>query len=290
MTAQILDGKSLAQTMQAELAHEVTKFVEQTGVRPGLATVLVGENHPGRLYVRNKHRACETVGIVSHHHELAGNVSPEEMLRVLAALNQNPAIHGILVQLPLPRHLDEDVIIQAVDPLKDVDGFGTVSLGMLTAGRPRFFACTPYGVMMLLSRNDIKTSGKHAVIVGRSNIVGKPLAMMLSQKGVDATVTLCHSRTADVGAHTRLGDIVIMAIGQAGFLRADMVKPGAVVIDVGMNRREDHSWTGDVDYPAVAKVASAITPVPGGVGPMTITMLLYNTLHAARLQRLQTRG
>jgi methylenetetrahydrofolate dehydrogenase (NADP+)/methenyltetrahydrofolate cyclohydrolase len=283
MTAQILDGKQLAQTMQAELKDEVARFVQQTGVRPGLATVLVGENHPGRLYVKNKVAGCERVGIASVHRELPGGISNAELLGVLGGLSADPAIHGILVQMPLPKHLDEDAIVAAVDPLKDVDGFSPTSLGLLAAGRPRFFACTPYGVMQLLSRHRIPTAGQHVVVVGRSNIVGKPMALILAQKGVDATVTICHSRTRDVGAITRQADIVIMAIGQADYLKADMVRPGAVVIDVGMNKRADNKLTGDVDFAGVSQVASAITPVPGGVGPMTITMLLYNTLHAAQL-------
>lgn len=289
MTARILDGKKLAETMQAELAVDVARFVAQTGIKPGLATVLVGDNHPGRLYVKNKIKSCEAVGIASVHHELPGDVTNQQLLAVLAQLNADAAVHGILVQLPLPKHLDEDTIVEALDPLKDVDGFGPASLGLLTAGRPRFLACTPYGVMQLLARNDIPTSGKHVVVVGRSNIVGKPLALLLAQKGIDATVTICHSRTRDVGALTRQADVVVMAIGQADYLKADMVRPGAVVIDVGMNRR-DNKWTGDVDFAGVSRVASAITPVPGGVGPMTITMLLYNTLLAARLQQPRTKG
>jgi methylenetetrahydrofolate dehydrogenase (NADP+)/methenyltetrahydrofolate cyclohydrolase len=284
MTARILDGKKLAETMQAELAADVARFAAQAGTKPGLATVLVGENHPGRLYVKNKIRSCEAVGIKSVHHELPGDVTNQGLLAVLARLNADPEVHGILVQLPLPKHIDEDAVVEAIDPLKDVDGFGPASLGLLTAGRPRFIACTPFGVMQLLSRNDIATAGKHVVVVGRSNIVGKPLALLLAQKGIDATVTICHSRTRDVGALTRQADVVVMAIGQADYLKADMVKPGAVVIDVGMNRR-DNRWTGDVDFAGVSQVASAITPVPGGVGPMTITMLLFNTLQAARLRQ-----
>jgi methylenetetrahydrofolate dehydrogenase (NADP+)/methenyltetrahydrofolate cyclohydrolase len=284
MPAQILDGKKLAQQMQAELAVLVTKFVAETGVRPGLATVLVGENHPGRLYVSNKNKACVACGITSFKHDLPGNTTTSQLCGLIASLNADPAVHGILVQLPLPKQLDEDVVVEAVDPLKDVDGFGPASLGLLAAGRPRYFACTPFGVMQLLSRNNLSTAGKHVVVVGRSNIVGKPLALMLAQKGVDATVTICHSRTPDLGGFTRQADIVVMAIGRANFLKANMVRPGAVVIDVGTNRREDNTWTGDVDFASVSQVASAITPVPGGVGPMTITMLLYNTLTAARLQ------
>jgi methylenetetrahydrofolate dehydrogenase (NADP+)/methenyltetrahydrofolate cyclohydrolase len=290
MTAKILDGKGLAQAMQAELAAEVSAFTRQTGVKPGLAAVLVGENHPGRLYVKNKRKACESVGIDSRLEELPGATTEDELLALIGRLNAAPQIHGILVQLPLPSHIREANVVDAVDPLKDVDGFGPVSLGLLAAGRPRFKACTPYGVLKILQRHQVPVSGAHVVIVGRSNIVGKPLSLLLSLKGTDATVTLCHSRTRDIGALTRLADVVVMAIGQANYLKADMVKPGAVVIDVGMNRREDKTWTGDVDYPGVSRVASAITPVPGGVGPMTITMLLYNTLQAARLQQTTPPG
>ena len=285
MTATILDGKKLAQTMQAELSARVADFTRTTGVRPGLAAVLVGENHPGRAYVRNKRKACENVGMDSSLLEFPSGVTQDEMMSVIARLNLAADIHGILVQMPLPKHLDEDELIAAVAPLKDVDGFGPTSLGLLAVGRPRFLACTPYGVMQILSRHGIEVSGKSVVIVGRSNIVGKPLSLMLSRKGVDATVTMCHSRTRDVASFTRNADIVVMAIGQVDYLKADMVKPGAVVIDVGMNRRADNTWTGDVDYASVSRVASAITPVPGGVGPMTITMLLYNTLLAARFQQ-----
>ncbi|MFO0879536.1 MAG: bifunctional methylenetetrahydrofolate dehydrogenase/methenyltetrahydrofolate cyclohydrolase FolD [Gemmataceae bacterium] len=290
MTAKILDGKALAQTLQGELAVAIERFVAETGVRPGLATVLVGENHPGALYVRNKVKACETVGIRSVKVELPGSLTSEQVLGEIARLNADPSIHGILVQLPLPTHLDEEAIIEAVDPYKDVDGFGPTSLGLLTAGRPRFLACTPYGVLQILERNGIAVAGRHVVVVGRSNIVGKPLALMLARKGVDATVTVCHSRTRDIGAFTRQADVIVMAIGQADFLKADMVRPGAVVIDVGTNRRADKTWTGDVDFAGVSTVASAITPVPGGVGPMTITMLLVNTLQAARLQRERAHG
>jgi methylenetetrahydrofolate dehydrogenase (NADP+)/methenyltetrahydrofolate cyclohydrolase len=286
MTARLLDGKQLAQTLQTELTREVAAFQARTGIRPGLAAVLVGDNHPGALYVKNKRKACAAVGIESWLHELPSSTTQGELLALLARLNADPQVHGILVQLPLPRHLDEEKIVDFIHPLKDVDGFGPSSLGLLTAGRPRFLACTPYGVMQLLQRNGIATAGKHAVIVGRSNIVGKPLALLLSRKGADATVTVCHSRTPDIAHFTRQADLIVMAIGQPDYLKADMVKPGAVVIDVGMNRRPDNSWTGDVDFASVREVASAITPVPGGVGPMTVTMLLFNTLQAARLQQL----
>ena len=287
MTAALLDGKQLAQTMQAEIAAEVQAFVAQHGVRPGLAAVLVGDNFASQTYVRNKRRACEKVGMTSWLHELPASTSPGELLSLVNRLNQDSAVHGILMQLPLPAHISEPAVVDAVTPGKDVDGFGPVSLGLLAAGRPRFRACTPLGVQQLLVRNNIEVAGKHVVIVGRSNIVGKPLALLLMQKGVsaDATVTVCHSRTPHVGDLTRTADIVIVAIGKAHYLTADMVKPGAVVVDVGMNHLPDRKTpVGDVDFERVKEVASAITPVPGGVGPMTITMLLHNTLVAARLQ------
>jgi methylenetetrahydrofolate dehydrogenase (NADP+)/methenyltetrahydrofolate cyclohydrolase len=218
-------------------------------------------------------------------HHLPAELPQKELLHLIAALNLDPRVHGILVQLPLPRHIEEATIIQAVAPLKDVDGFGPENLGLLTAGQPRYLPCTPSGVQQLLLRNGVATEGKHVVIVGRSNIVGKPLAIMLMQKGkgADATVTVCHSRTPDVAALTRQADIVVMAIGQPRYLKADMVRPGAVVLDVGMNRLPDGKLCGDVDFDAVKDFASAITPVPGGVGPMTITMLLHNTLRSAEL-------
>jgi methylenetetrahydrofolate dehydrogenase (NADP+)/methenyltetrahydrofolate cyclohydrolase len=286
MTAALLDGKQLAQTMQAEIAAEVQAFVAQHGVRPGLAAVLVGDNPASHIYVRNKRRAFEKVGMTSWLHELPASTKQDDLLSLVAHLNSDSAVHGILVQLPLPPQIYEPAVVDAVSPLKDVDGFGPVSLGLLAAGRPRFLACTPLGVQQLLVRNGVEIAGKHVVIVGRSNIVGKPLALLLMQKakGSDATVTVCHSRTPDVGAVTRQADILVVAIGRANYLRADMVRPGAVVVDVGMNRLPDGALAGDVDFARVKEVASAITPVPGGVGPMTITMLLHNTLAAARLQ------
>jgi methylenetetrahydrofolate dehydrogenase (NADP+)/methenyltetrahydrofolate cyclohydrolase len=285
MSAVLLDGKCLAQTMQAELAGEVAEFVRAHGVKPGLAAVLVGDRPDSQSYVRGKQRACARVGIESWLHHLPADTSQGELLALIARLNAAPQVHGILVQLPLPKHVEESAVVDVVLPLKDVDGFGPVSLGLLAAGRPRFLACTPHGVLQLLRRNGSAVEGKHVVVVGRSNIVGKPLALMLMQKGpgADATVTVCHSRTRDVGALTRQADIVVMAIGQPRYLKADMVRPGAVVVDVGMNR-VDNAWVGDADFEGVRQVASAITPVPGGVGPMTVTMLLHNTLQAARLQ------
>jgi methylenetetrahydrofolate dehydrogenase (NADP+)/methenyltetrahydrofolate cyclohydrolase len=284
MTARILDGKALAQTMQAEIAAGVADFVRRTGTRPGLATVLVGDNPASHTYVRNKRRACEKAGMASSVHDLPASTSQSDLLALLGRLNADPAVHGILVQVPLPPQIDDSAVIDAVAPLKDVDGFGPESLGLLTAGRPRYLACTPHGIVQLLRRNGVTLGGRHVVIVGRSNIVGKPLALLLLQKGTDATVTICHSRTPDFGAVTRQADVVVMAIGQAHYLKADMVSPGAVVVDVGTNRLPDGRLVGDVDFEAVKEVASAITPVPGGVGPMTITMLLYNTLEAAKRQ------
>jgi methylenetetrahydrofolate dehydrogenase (NADP+) / methenyltetrahydrofolate cyclohydrolase len=282
MTAMLLDGKQLAQTMQAEIAAETSELLRTRGIRPGLAAVLVGDNPASQIYVRNKRRACEKVGIASFLHELPASISEAELLALIGRLNTDAAVHGILVQLPLPSHINEAAIVDAVSPDKDVDGFGPSSLGLLAAGRPRYLACTPHGVLQLLVRNNIPVAGAHVVVLGRSNIVGKPLALILMQKGVDATVTVCHSRSNDLAAVTRSADIVVAAIGKANFVRADMIRPGAVVVDVGMNRLPDGTLSGDVDFAAVREVASAITPVPGGVGPMTITMLLFNTLYAAR--------
>jgi methylenetetrahydrofolate dehydrogenase (NADP+)/methenyltetrahydrofolate cyclohydrolase len=286
MAAKLLDGNRLKQTMEAELTAEVAKFVQTTGVRPGLAAVLTGDNPPGEKYVRYKRKACEHVGITSWLHELPQETTQQQLLDLIGRLNTDPAVHGILVQLPLPRQIQEEAIVRAVSPLKDVDGFGPENLGLLATGHPRFLACTPYGVQQMLVRNGIDPGGKHVVIVGRSNIVGKPLALILMQKapGFNATVTVCHSGSGNIPELTRSADVIVVAIGRARFLTADMVKPGAVVIDVGINVRPDGKLVGDVDFDAVKEVAGAITPVPGGVGPMTITMLLHNTLQAARLQ------
>jgi methylenetetrahydrofolate dehydrogenase (NADP+) / methenyltetrahydrofolate cyclohydrolase len=283
----LLDGKQLAATMQTEIARQAAELVQAHGARPGLAAVLVGENPASKIYVRNKRKACEKVGIDSWQHELPQTTTQAELLELVEQLNRDTRVHGILVQLPLPPQIEEAAIIQAVSPLKDIDGFGPVSLGLLAAGHPRFLPCTPFGVQQLLVRNQIKIDGKHIVIVGRSNIVGKPLALILLQKGAgaNATVTVCHSRTRDIGALTRQADVLVVAIGQAEFLKADMVNPGAVVVDVGINRLDSGKIVGDVDFAGVSPLASAITPVPGGVGPMTITMLLHNTLQAARWQR-----
>jgi methylenetetrahydrofolate dehydrogenase (NADP+)/methenyltetrahydrofolate cyclohydrolase len=284
--AQILDGKLLAQTMQTEIAARVASFTQKHGFRPGLAAVLVGDNPASQIYVRNKRKACENVGLQSWQHQLPAGTTQEELLRLIEQLNCDSQVSGILVQLPLPKAIEESTIIGAVAPLKDVDGFGPESLGLLMAGHPRFLPCTPFGVQQILVRHQIPIDGQHVVIVGRSNIVGKPLAMMLMQKAshANATVTVCHSRTRDIAALTRQADIIVVAIGQAHFLKKDMVRPGAAVVDVGINRTADGKLVGDVDFDAVKEVASALTPVPGGVGPMTITMLLQNTLEAAILQ------
>jgi methylenetetrahydrofolate dehydrogenase (NADP+)/methenyltetrahydrofolate cyclohydrolase len=287
MSAQLLDGNKLKQTMEAEIAAEVARFVQATGVRPGLAAVLVGDNAASQLYVKNKRKACERVGMTSWLHALPQDTTQQQLLDLIARLNADPAVHGILVQLPLPRQITEEAITRAVSPLKDVDGLGPENLGLLAAGHPRFMACTPYGVQQLLVRNGIDPAGRHVVIVGRSILVGRPLALILIQKapGCNATVTVCHTGSRNLAEVTRSADIVVVAMGQARFLKADMVQPGAVVVDVGINRLPDGKLCGDVDFDAVKEVAGAITPVPGGVGPMTITMLLHNTLQAARLLR-----
>ncbi|MBI3824234.1 MAG: bifunctional methylenetetrahydrofolate dehydrogenase/methenyltetrahydrofolate cyclohydrolase FolD [Planctomycetes bacterium] len=287
MMMQILDGKALAQTMQAEIAVRVADFTAKHGYRPGLAAVIVGDNPGSQVYVRNKRKACETVGMESWLHQLPTDTTQENLLKLIEELNCDAHVSGILVQLPLPKQIDEPAIVAAVAPLKDVDGFGPESLGLLMSGQPRFVPCTPAGVQQILIRNNIRIEGQHVVIVGRSNIVGKPLAMLLLQKGEpgNATVTVCHSKSRDIAAITRQADIVVVAIGQAFFLKKDMIRPGAVVVDVGINRVPDRKQpVGDVDFDGVKEIASAITPVPGGVGPMTITMLLHNTLQAAILQ------
>ena len=286
MAAMLLDGKKLAQTMQGEIAAAVVDMVQKTGVRPGLAAVLIGDNPASQTYVRNKRKACQQVGIESWLHQLPKETSQAQLLDLVGRLNADGAVHGILVQLPLPAHIEEAAIVRSVRPIKDVDGFSPENLGLLTAGQPRFLPPTPHGVQQLLLRNNIPIEGRHVVIVGRSNIVGKPLALILMQKaaGANATVTVCHSRSQNLPSVTRAADIVVVAIGQARFLKADMVRPGVVVVDVGTNRSPDGKLVGDVDFDAVSQIASAISPVPGGVGPMTITMLLQNTLQAAKLQ------
>jgi methylenetetrahydrofolate dehydrogenase (NADP+)/methenyltetrahydrofolate cyclohydrolase len=281
MSAKILDGKKLAQQIRRELVDEVAAFHRETHVTPTLAAVLVGDDPASEVYVRNKRRDCEEVGIASVLEKLPATTTEAELLTVIDHLNEDSQIHGILVQLPLPKQISTEAVLEAVSPLKDVDAFHPENVGRLVQGRPIFLPCTPNGVIELLKRNHIATAGKHVVVVGRSDIVGKPLSIMLAQKGADATVTLCHSRTRDLPSVTRLADILVVAIGKPNFITADMVRPGATVVDVGINR-VDSGLVGDVDYPPVSEVAGAITPVPGGVGPLTRVMLLVNTLTAAR--------
>jgi methylenetetrahydrofolate dehydrogenase (NADP+) / methenyltetrahydrofolate cyclohydrolase len=285
MPATLLDGKRLAELIRAEAAAAGAELLRAHGVRPGLATVRVGDDPASKIYVATKVKMCAAAGFTNFEHHLPAVTSQAELLALVDRLNANREVHGILVQLPLPPQIREDAVIRAIDPAKDVDAFHPENVGLLTAGHPRFLPCTPHGVQQLLVRNHIDIAGQHVVVVGRSNIVGKPLAIMLMQKGPggDATVTVAHSRSRDIPALTRSADVVVVAIGKARFLTADMVRPGAVVVDVGQNRLPDGKLCGDVDYAAVAQVAGAITPVPGGVGPMTITMLLHNTLAASRL-------
>ncbi|HLW68673.1 MAG TPA: bifunctional methylenetetrahydrofolate dehydrogenase/methenyltetrahydrofolate cyclohydrolase FolD [Gemmataceae bacterium] len=285
MPAQLLDGKALAQTMQAEIASQAAEQIRGGGPQPGLAAVRVGVDPASEVYVNNKIKACKKAGIASFHYHLAGTTSQAELLQLIAKLNADPVVHGILVQLPLPKQIDTNEIISAIDPRKDVDGFHPENLGLLVAGSPRFVACTPLGVQQLLVRNNIDTTGAKVTILGRSLTVGKPLALLLAAKGPggDATVTIAHSKSRDLPELAGSADILIAAMGQAHFVTAAMVKPGAVVIDVGITRRSDGKLAGDVDFDAVLPIARAITPVPGGVGPMTITMLLHNTLLASRL-------
>lgn len=288
MTAAILDGKALSEKIRAEIAQDTAAFIAETGVTPCLAAVLVGEDPGSQVYVRNKQKACEKAGITSQLYRPSADSTTEEILALIDRLNHDPAVHGILVQSPVPKQIDELRIQEAVNPLKDVDAFHPENVGRIVQGRPRFMPCTPYGVQQMLIRNNIPIAGANVVVVGRSDIVGKPMAILLMQKGPggDATVTVCHSRTRDLAAVTRSADILIVAIGRPKFITADMVKPGAVVIDVGMNRLET-GLVGDVDFSAVKEVAGHITPVPGGVGLLTVTMLLHNTLTAARLQHAQ---
>ena len=283
MAATLLDGKSLAREIREELAVEVVDFIQNNGVVPALAAVLVGDDPASEVYVRNKRRDCEEVGIHSVLHRLPADATQEDLLGVIAKLNKNDEVHGILVQLPLPPQINALAILDALSPNKDVDAFHPQNVGRLVQGRPRFLPCTPSGVQQLLLRNQIPIAGSRVAIIGRSDIVGKPLSIMLAGRGEggDATVTLCHSRTPDLASITRQADILIVAIGRANFVGADMIKPGAVVIDVGINRTES-GLVGDVNFPEAVEVAGQITPVPGGVGPLTRVMLLVNTLAAAR--------
>ena len=278
--ANIIDGKAISAAIRAEIKAETEEFAKERGYRPGLAVIIVGEDPASQVYVRNKRRACDEVGFYSESYELPANTTQEELNALVDKLNADEKIHGILCQLPLPRHLDENEVIMRIDPKKDVDAFHPVNVGKIMIGDYSFLPCTPAGVMALLERSGIDIEGKECVVVGRSNIVGKPQAMLLLH--ANGTVTVCHSRTKNLSEVCRRADILVAAIGKADFFKADMIKDGAVVIDVGMNRRADGKLTGDVDFESVAPKASYITPVPGGVGPMTITMLMKNTLTAAK--------
>ncbi|HEY5653089.1 MAG TPA: bifunctional methylenetetrahydrofolate dehydrogenase/methenyltetrahydrofolate cyclohydrolase FolD [Pontiella sp.] len=289
MSAKIIDGKQIAADIREELKIEVAALKEQ-GIVPGLGVILVGEDPASKSYVTAKEKACETIGIFSDDNRLPADTTQEELLALVDRMNNDAKINGILVQLPLPKHIDEAAVLLAINPDKDVDGFHPMNVGKMMVGEDAYLPCTPHGVVQMLMRSGVETSGAHVVVVGRSNIVGKPVANMLLQKkeGANATVTLCHTRTKDLGYHTRQADIIIAASGWPNTVTADMVKEGAVVIDVGVNRVEDSSrergyrLIGDVDFDAVKEKASLITPVPGGVGPMTITMLLFNTVESAK--------
>jgi len=278
MTARLIDGNALAKTIRAEVADRAAALTAR-GHRPGLAVILVGEDPASQVYVKHKVADCESSGVRSVLERYDASLSEAALLARIQALNADPAIDGILVQMPLPRHIDPHRVIETISPLKDVDGFHVQSAGALMIGQPGFKACTPYGCMKLIETTGIALRGKNAVVIGRSNTVGKPMAMLLLQ--ANATVTVCHSGTADIGLHTRHADVVVAAVGKRNVLTADMVKPGAVIIDVGMNRNDEGKLCGDVDFDAVREVAGWITPVPGGVGPMTRAMLLVNTLEAA---------
>ena len=281
MSAILIDGKKIAAETRAEIAEAVAAQ-KAAGATPGLAVIIVGENPASQVYVRNKHKACGEVGMYSEVIEMPGDTMEETLLAKIAELNDDDKIDGILVQLPLPKHIDEEKVINAIRPDKDVDAFHPVNTGKIMIGNPDFLPCTPAGVMVMLKKTGIDITGKNCVVVGRSNIVGKPMAMLLL--GANGTVTVCHSKTKNLASVTREADILVVAIGRADFITGDMVKEGAVVIDVGMNRREDGKLTGDVDFASASERASYITPVPGGVGPMTIAMLMQNALSAAKIQ------
>jgi len=285
VTAKIIDGVALSRQIREDLGRRAQVLAAQ-GQRPGLAVILVGDDPASAVYVRNKVKACETHGLHSVFEKYDAGLAEADLLDRIRALNADPTIHGILVQMPLPRHIDPHRVIQTIDVHKDVDGFSTLSAGELMSGLPGFRPCTPYGCMKLIESTGVDTRGKHAVVIGRSNTVGKPMALLLLQ--ASATVTVCHSATPDLGLHTRQADILVAAVGRRHTVTREMVKPGAVVIDVGINRNEDGKLQGDVDFDGVREVAGWITPVPGGVGPMTITMLLVNTVEAAERGLLNT--
>ncbi len=279
MSAQIMDGKKISEQIKEQVAAEAAALTAQ-GVQPGLAVVIVGEDPASQVYVRNKSRTCEKLGMYSEVHRLPGDTPEEELLKLVQKLNEDSRIHGILVQQPLPKHIDQTRVDHAILPEKDVDAFHPVNVGNLASGHDGFLPCTPAGVIELLKRSGLDIAGKHAVVVGRSNIVGKPMALLLLRE--HATVTICHSRTPDIASITRQADIVVAAVGKANMIGKEHLKPGAIVIDVGINRMPDGSLAGDVAFESASEVAGAITPVPGGVGPMTIAMLMYNTMTSAR--------
>ena len=285
MAAAIIDGKALAQEVRRTVAAEVAEFTASTGIVPGLTVILVGDDPASQVYVGSKQKASSAAGMNGHVLRLPASASQSELLATIDRLNADPAVHGILVQMPLPRQIDERAVIARVAPLKDVDGFHPENFGLLGQGSPRFVPCTPLGIRELLLHASVETRGAHAVVLGRSLLVGKPMALLLMQKGTggDATVTVCHTATRDPAAFARQADILVVAMGRPGQVTADWIKPGAVVIDVGIHKRDDGTLCGDVDFAGVSPVASRITPVPGGVGPMTVAMLLRNTLAAARL-------
>ncbi len=280
MAAQIIDGKALAQQIRDRIAKDCAELLAKKGIKPGLAAILVGDDPASHIYVRNKQKACEAAGIYVDENKLPASTTQAELLQLIAKMNADPKIHGILVQLPLPKHIESKAILEAVSPAKDADGFHPYNFGRLVEGSPVFEACTPKGVIKMIESTGTAIDGKRAVVVGRSNIVGKPAALMLLQR--NATVTVCHSKTKDLPAVCREADILVVAIGKAKFVTADMVRDGAMVIDVGTNRLPDGKLVGDVDYEPVAQKAGWISPVPGGVGPMTIAMLLDNTLESAK--------
>jgi methylenetetrahydrofolate dehydrogenase (NADP+) / methenyltetrahydrofolate cyclohydrolase len=285
MRANLLDGNAISAQVRANIAQAAAQLIEQ-GTQPCLAVILVGENPASAVYVRNKVAACEKAGFRSLKFDYPADVAPDVVMAQIAALNADASVHGILVQLPLPPQFDEDAVLEAISPTKDVDGFHAENFGLLLQGRKAFYPCTPWGVMKMLESAGVSLKGLEAVVIGRSNIVGKPMAVMLLAQG--ATVTVCHSQTKDLAFHTRRADLVVAAVGRPRFVTGDMLKPGAIVIDVGINRLPDGKLCGDVDFESAKDVASLITPVPGGVGPMTITMLLANTLESA--QRVAGRG
>ncbi len=280
MPAHVIDGKKLAESLQAQIATDVAAMKSAHGKVPGLAVVLVGDNEASKVYVRNKEAACKKAGMYAVQHTLPAETTQDELLKLVGALNRDPQIHGILVQLPLPGHIDEDAVIEAIAPEKDADGFHPINMGRLLIGKPSAIPCTPYGCLKMLETLPVDLNGKNAIVIGRSNIVGKPMAILLMQK--NATVTIAHSKTQDLAKKVAESDIVIAAVGRANFVRGDWIKPGAIVIDVGINRLPNGKLCGDVEFSAASERAAYITPVPGGVGPMTITMLLWNTLQAAK--------